>query len=141
MEPERSRIELFDMIWWTHFRQVEPAGQPRSSLRPAPPADWPVSATADGVKANVLIFCGNDEPYLRWISENPGGYVVNAERQLKPSCLKLHRATCIQISRRARPGAYTERDYIKICSLGRSVLERWARDEVGGLIDALCACL
>ena len=22
--PERSRIELFDMVWWMHFREVEP---------------------------------------------------------------------------------------------------------------------
>jgi uncharacterized protein DUF6308 len=25
IEPERSRIELFDMVWWMYFRQVEPA--------------------------------------------------------------------------------------------------------------------
>jgi hypothetical protein len=24
LEPERSRIEIFDMIWWMYFRQVEP---------------------------------------------------------------------------------------------------------------------
>lgn len=24
-EAVRSRIELFDMVWWTHFRRVEPA--------------------------------------------------------------------------------------------------------------------
>jgi hypothetical protein len=24
VEPERSRIELFDMVWWTYFRRVEP---------------------------------------------------------------------------------------------------------------------
>jgi hypothetical protein len=23
-EPSRSRIDLFDMVWWTHFRQLEP---------------------------------------------------------------------------------------------------------------------
>lgn len=27
VEPERSRIELFDMVWWMHFRRVEPVGQ------------------------------------------------------------------------------------------------------------------
>ena len=27
-EPERSRIELFDMVWWMYFRQVEPVGVP-----------------------------------------------------------------------------------------------------------------
>ena len=25
-EPERSRIELFDMVWWIYFRRVEPVG-------------------------------------------------------------------------------------------------------------------
>lgn len=24
MEPKRSRIQLFDMVWWTYFRHVEP---------------------------------------------------------------------------------------------------------------------
>jgi hypothetical protein len=30
MEPTRSRIELFDMVWWMHFRLLEP-------VRPASP--------------------------------------------------------------------------------------------------------
>jgi Family of unknown function (DUF6308) len=29
IEPVRSRIELFDMVWWEHFRQLEPV-QPAS---------------------------------------------------------------------------------------------------------------
>lgn len=24
LEPDRSRIELFDMVWWMYFRRVEP---------------------------------------------------------------------------------------------------------------------
>lgn len=24
VEPNRSRIELFDMVWWMYFRSVEP---------------------------------------------------------------------------------------------------------------------
>jgi len=38
MEPERSRIELFDMIWWMYFRKIEPSGQP-GSPRSTPPAE------------------------------------------------------------------------------------------------------
>jgi hypothetical protein len=30
-EPERSLIELFDMIWWMYFRQVEPVSLPGSA--------------------------------------------------------------------------------------------------------------
>jgi hypothetical protein len=26
IEPTRSRIELFDMVWWEHFRRLEPVG-------------------------------------------------------------------------------------------------------------------
>jgi hypothetical protein len=28
IEPKRSRIELFDMVWWMYFRQVEPVVVP-----------------------------------------------------------------------------------------------------------------
>ena len=28
IEPERSRIELFDMVWWMYFRRVEPVVPP-----------------------------------------------------------------------------------------------------------------
>jgi hypothetical protein len=31
IEPERSRIELFDMIWWMYFRQVEPVAPPQKT--------------------------------------------------------------------------------------------------------------
>jgi hypothetical protein len=24
IEPERTRIELFDCVWWIYFRQIEP---------------------------------------------------------------------------------------------------------------------
>ena len=89
----------------------------------------------------MLVFRGDDEAYLHWIAEHPGGYVVNAGRNPRASYLKLHRATCRRISSPGRPGAYTERDYIKICSQGRSALDRWARDDVGGALDATCACL
>ena len=36
----------------------------------------------------VLVFRGDDASYLRWLSDNPRGYVVNAERNPKPSYLK-----------------------------------------------------
>ncbi len=31
IEPARSRIDLFDMIWWMYFRQVEPVAAAPSS--------------------------------------------------------------------------------------------------------------
>jgi Family of unknown function (DUF6308) len=38
LEPERSRIELFDMIWWMHFREVEPVS-PATSVAARSAAD------------------------------------------------------------------------------------------------------
>jgi hypothetical protein len=34
IEPERSRIELFDMVWWMYFRQVEPVAVPAGQDSP-----------------------------------------------------------------------------------------------------------
>jgi hypothetical protein len=31
LEPERSRIELFDMVWWMHFRLIEPVTPPAAA--------------------------------------------------------------------------------------------------------------
>jgi len=28
VEPKRSRIQLFDMVWWTYFRRLEPVASP-----------------------------------------------------------------------------------------------------------------
>lgn len=32
LEPRRSRIELFDMVWWVHFRRVEPVARGGSPI-------------------------------------------------------------------------------------------------------------
>jgi hypothetical protein len=142
LDRDRSRIELFDMIWWMYFRQVEPLGQVGSRPRSAPPAWWPAPETSgDGLSQDMVIFRGDDKPYLHWISEHRNGYVVNAGRSPRPSYLKLHQADCRRVSGGAAPGAYTERAYIKICSLSRSSLVRWARDKVGGELGERCACL
>ncbi len=44
-EPQRSRIELFDMVWWMYFRQVEPVSIPTEQgskgSRPVPSTTTP----------------------------------------------------------------------------------------------------
>jgi hypothetical protein len=34
MEPERTRIQLFDCVWWIYFRQIEPVPPPAKSELP-----------------------------------------------------------------------------------------------------------
>jgi hypothetical protein len=116
------------------------ASSPAPPPRPAPAPAGPQSAGAPAGDGEVIVFRGDDAAYLRWLADHPGGYVINAERNPKPSYLKLHRATCTWMSGRGKPGAYTERDYIKVCSTSKPALRRWASDTVGGSLDAGCSC-
>jgi hypothetical protein len=74
-----------------HFRQIEPSGQPGDNpLSTLAAGSLAAETSAEGVKGGWIIFSGNDKRYLLWISKHPSGYVVNAERNPKPSYLKLH---------------------------------------------------
>lgn len=76
---------------------------------------------------HAVEFIGNDEAYLRWLDENPGGYVVNTHRSVNPNYMVLHKATCemIKSTQGIPPGGYTERGYIKICSSVIEDLQSW----------------
>lgn len=77
----------------------------------------------------VTEFIGNDEAYLRWLDEHPGGYVINTHRSINPNYMVLHKATCgmIKSTQGIPPGGYTERGYIKICSPVIEGLQSWVR--------------
>ena len=72
-------------------------------------------------------FTDDDEGYLRWISDNPDGYVVNVERGERPGYAVLHRSSCASISRERDDGAYTERGYKKVVSDDLSKLRVYAK--------------
>jgi hypothetical protein len=86
-------------------------------------------------------FENDDEGYRAWRRAHPRGYVVNANRNPKPSYLKLHRTWCTHISvLRRGMTTWTAGDYIKVCSDSRRELARWAESEVGGALDGACDC-
>lgn len=72
-------------------------------------------------------FTDDDAGYMRWISDHPGGFVVNIERGERPDYAVLHRATCTSISRDREDGAYTERGYMKVVSASLEELRSYAR--------------
>lgn len=76
-------------------------------------------------------FVDDDEGYLNWIHKNPAGFVVNSYRKPNSRYLILHHANCWTISSPKRIN-WTTTGYIKICSLDRMELEKWAQKEVGG---------
>lgn len=82
---------------------------------------------------DYVVFRADDEGYMDWLGGHPAGYVVNAERNPKPGYLKLHHASCRYISGPSRSaGAWTERQYIKVCAADIDLLEHWGRGRCVG---------
>lgn len=81
-------------------------------------------------RAEIAEFDDDEAGYLDWLSRNPQGFVINTPRGRPTNYMVLHRATCRSISqynRMARPGGFTERDYIKICAPDVAGLQDWTR--------------
>lgn len=95
----------------------------------------------------VEVFDDGDGPYLAWLLAHPGGYLLNRRRGKSDGYLVLHRASCRRMrtyTQMARPGGFTERDYIKVCSESLAKLQAYARGPGGrpdGSFSAKCrAC-
>ena len=79
---------------------------------------------------SVTIHDGSDALYMDWLAHNPDGFVVNSRQDPDPNYTVLHRSTCHSISQYTRSsseGAFTERSYIKICSLSIDALRDWVK--------------
>jgi hypothetical protein len=75
-------------------------------------------------------FNSGDGPYLAWLGAHPTGFVLNTGRSHPPEYMVLHRASCPSISvlvPPARPGGFTERDYVKVCADSVADLSAWDR--------------
>jgi hypothetical protein len=106
--------------------------------------DW--RPPTDNWDSDMEIFNDHDDPYLDWLRENPRGYVLNRRRGKSDNYLVLHTATCKKIKEytgSARPGGFTSREYIKVCSNDIKELEDYARQKGGrpdGSFSRRCAC-
>ena len=96
---------------------------------------------------NTIEFIGDDLAYLQWLHKHPSGYVLNTERSKNPNYMVLHGAWCQYINGQGssgKPGRFTERDYIKICSTNVQSLRGWVRDHgrpSGSFSSEECYCL
>ena len=88
---------------------------------------------------SIIQFIDDDSAYLKWLEENPEGFVVNSERNPKPGYLKLHRADCSFVSS-PRIANWTTTDYIKTCSRDLDALKQWAVGTTGGMLDPCGSC-
>jgi len=84
-----------------------------------------------GHDGKVQRFLDDDSGYLQWLATHRDGFVINTYRKPTGTYLVLHRATCRTISGTPAVGSRWTVDYAKFCG-GRSELEAFARNEVGG---------
>lgn len=75
----------------------------------------------------IQIFDNNDSAYFEWLDKNTSSFAVNTLRGINSNYFVLHKSKCHHISTTSRhdKGAYTERDYIKICSDDINELKKW----------------
>ena len=88
----------------------------------------------------VQIFVDNDSNYLQWVTANPGGFLVNCDREPHPRYLRVHRATCRTVTGTPPNGRRWTTLYAKVCSPTIEELQRWASQQVGGQLTKCGTC-
>ena len=99
-----------DAGWRT--RAVVLSRETLSFVRAGEPA---MSATPHTRVPGLVHFDGDDSGYFAWLARNPNGYVVNIRRKRLPDYVVLHRTSCGHVANPTEVGAYTERDFGKLC--------------------------
>jgi hypothetical protein len=90
------------------------------------------------ITQSFTLFQDNDDGLFDWVEAHPDGYIINTERNPKPSFLVLHHGECRHL--KDAPGVERTRNFVKVCSDDRSELEEWALDTVGGEVTLCRTC-
>lgn len=84
-------------------------------------------------------FARDDTGYMRWLTQNPDGFVINTYASPSAAYLKLHRASCPHITRLQRNATtFTRGEYSKLCG-DRIELKQLAR-HLGGTAQRCTNC-
>jgi len=86
----------------------------------------------------ITVFRDDDNGFSGWLDGNLDGYFINTERSPGPKYLVLHRSSCPHFSR--NPEVHWTKDYVKVCSAERRLLEEWAVSAVGGEVTLCRTC-
>ncbi len=90
--------------------------------------------------ARTVEFRDDDDGYLQWLADHPGGYVLNIQRNYSAADARLHRADCGRINGRSSPGKVLTKSYVKRCAELLADLSRWPTDTVTQAIQPCGAC-
>lgn len=74
----------------------------------------------------MIEIISNDKAYLDWLIANPNGFVINSRKNFDGYHV-VHKSTCGTISKpkKAEPGEFTERGYIKSCTNNLKEVDLW----------------
>jgi hypothetical protein len=77
------------------------------------------------------IFSNDDKGYLKWLNENPNGYVLRANNPPTAGSLMAHRAKCCAINGNPNRGSEWTKKYIKVCAIRLSEISGWTEENFG----------
>lgn len=90
---------------------------------------------------HIHIFIDDNAGYIDWVKKSESGYVVNCNRKPNSEYLILHRADCNTILQATRwHGNWTNTGFIKVCSLDKTKLSKWAKATIGGELQGCQVC-
>ncbi len=79
-----------------------------------------------------------DLEYLKWVKDNPNGFIINYDKKKKSKCYPMiHLSTHKSLSTPKRKN-YTTGEYSKICSNDKSKLEKYAEKLLDGKLVNRC---
>jgi hypothetical protein len=88
----------------------------------------------------VETFKDDDDGYLAWLRAHPDGFVLYTYRNPRPNYLRLHTASCRNITGVPANGARWTVTYVKRCG-ARGELEDFAQRVVGVASGSAPTCL
>lgn len=91
---------------------------------------------------SATVFNNDENNYQQWLKNNPDGYVLTTVREIAPTYMSLHRASCRMISQYMKnmaKDAFTGKGYIKICSRSTNDLVAWIKNNDGDGFTKLCS--
>lgn len=74
----------------------------------------------------MKIFRRDDAGYMKWLKDNPTGYVLNCRKEGR--FYRLHRANCVYLECKPSSGATTKNK--KVCSEDMAFIKKWPRHEI-----------
>lgn len=90
----------------------------------------------------AILFDHDDSAYLDWIAINPDGFVLNTRRTNNLNYNVLHKGTChhIKTTTNMPEGAYTTRNYIKVCANDVQEIKNWLMENRRGFTERFRIC-